>query len=341
MSMTRQELVRARHDAWDRLRRLLAARTQGALSKPAPAEIREISELYRSLAGDLMRVRRDKLGADLERQLDDLASRAHNLIYAQTSVGNRLRPLDLLADFPGAVRRNAAFVGLAFMLFYLPGGLAGGAAYVDESYALAVMSAGQLEAYEEMYRHPPSDQRNSNVNSAMTGFYINHNIGIALSCFATGILFGLGSLYFLLTNGIDIGVTFGHLARVGYGENIFSFVAAHSPWELTAIVLAGAAGFQMGFALVKTGGRTRVGNLQAHVPELLRQVAGIAVLLSIAALIEGWFSPSGAPVELKYAMSALGAAAVTALLVFVGRDRAVPEDVLLLRGAEREAEATP
>lgn len=333
--MTRDELVRTRRAAWERLSGLLVRvdNLRGVRRLP-PIEIRELSELYRSLAADLMRVRRDKLGADLERHLDGLANRAHNALYAGSNVGNRVKPIELLLEFPGAVRRNLAFFLIATALFYLPGAIAGTAAYFDESYALAVMSSEQLEQMEQMYSAADPNKRDANTDALMTGFYVHNNVGIAFRCFATGLIFGLGSMFYLLFNGLFIGVVFGHLARSGLGPQLFSFVSSHGPWELTAIVISGAAGMQMGYALVSTKGRTRLGNLQAHGLELLRQVAGAGVFLLAAALIEGNVSPSGIPRESKYILGGVGWVLVALILFFAGRDRPMPADVVALRSRE-------
>jgi uncharacterized membrane protein SpoIIM required for sporulation len=330
--MTREELVRTRDKSWARLREMLAlAESATGVKKLGPQGISELAQLYRGLAGDLMRVRRDKLGADLEQHLDMLAARAHNVLYAGTSIGNRLSVFSLIADFPAALRRNLRFFVLACFLFYGPGAIAGYAAYLDETYALAVLSHEQLEGMEHMHSKDHKEGRALDTDAAMTGFYVMNNVGIAFRCFATGVLFGLGPIFYLLFNGLVIGVVVGHLARTGYGENIFSFVSAHSPWELSAIVISGAAGIQMGFALVSTHGRTRLGNLQAHGLELLRQVAGAAAFLCLAAMLEGWYSPSSIPVEIKYITGAVGWATVLLIILFAGRGRPIPRDVLLLR----------
>ena len=330
--MTRDELVRQRGQQWKRLVELLrdAEQVSGA-KRLGPAGISELATLYRSLASDLMRVRRDKLGADLERHLDNLASRAHNVLYAGTSVAAGMRVHTLLLDFAPALRRNLRFFLLACFLFFGPGLVAGTAAYTDEAYALAVLSAGQLESMEQMHSKGHKDGRAADASAGMTGFYVFNNVGIAFRCFATGILFGLGPIFFLLYNGLTIGVVLGHLARAGQGENIFSFISTHGPWELTAIVISGAAGLQMGYALVSTHGRTRIGNLRAHVLELLRQVAGAAVFLLIAAVLEAWYSPSSLPPMVKYISGLMGWVLVFGIIARAGRHRPIPEDVKILR----------
>ncbi len=330
--MNRDQLVHRRGEAWRRLEALLQ-QSEGRLGVQSlgPQGIAELAQLYRGIASDLMRVRRDKLGADIERLLDNLASRAHNTLYAGSWAGSRTPLIALLLDFPGAVRRNAGFFWLAFLLFYGPLFLAGFAAYLDEAYALTVLSPGTIEQFEQMYAKGHAEGREANLDAQMTGFYVFNNIGIAFRCFATGIVAGLGPIYFSIFNGLNIGATFGHLIRVGHGENILSFGATHGPWELNAIVISAAAGLQMGWALVVSRGRTRAGNLVAHGLELLRQVAGAAAFLALAAVLEGWYSPSSLPPDVKYASGLLGCVLVTLILVFAGRQRPVPEDVLQLR----------
>lgn len=331
---TRQDLLQARSKAWTELETLVRrAEGPSGAARLNPSEISSLAAEYRALASDLLQVRRDRLGADLERHLDTLAGRAHNVLHAGAGADAGMLSVGaLILDFPGALRRNWRFFVLATVLFYGP--LAAGAfgAYSSEAYALAMLPPSQLEAVEQMYADAP-EREASGQNAAMTGFYIWNNVGIAFRCFATGILAGLGSIWFLVTNGLFIGAVFGHLIRVGLGPNILSFVASHSPWELTAITISGAAGLQMGLALVITHGRSRLGSLQSIGQELLRQVVGAAIFLFIAALIEAWVSPSPAPWPVKVAASVVGWGVVFGIIIGAGRGR-IPADV----NAKREFE---
>ncbi len=73
----------------------------------------------------------------------------------------------------------------------------------------------------------------------MTGFYVYNNIGIAFRCFATGVLFGLGSVFFLVYNGLMIGAVAGLVTAAGHGKNLLTFTCTHGAFELTAIVISG------------------------------------------------------------------------------------------------------
>ncbi len=105
----------------------------------------------------------------------------------------------------------------------------------------------------------------------MFGYYVMHNIGIAFQTFASGLLLGVGSAFFLVYNGLVIGAVAGHLSEIGFGQTFWSFVIAHGAFELTAIALAGAAGLQLGWALIAPRRLTRA--------EALKRAARKSVLL--------------------------------------------------------------
>ena len=84
-----------------------------------------------------------------------------------------------------------------------------------------------------------------------------NNIGIAFQCFAGGLFVGIGSLFFLVFNGAATPARIaGYLTARGLGENFYSFVVTHGAFELTAIVLSGAAGLRSAMRCWRPGRRT-------------------------------------------------------------------------------------
>ncbi len=133
-------------------------------------------------------------------------------------------------------------------------------------------------------------ERASSEDWMMFGYYVMHNIGIAFQTFAAGLLFGLGSVFFLIFNGLIIGAISGHLTEIGYGQTFWSFVIGHGAFELTAIALAGAAGLQLGWALIAPGQLTRSESLRLAARESVQLLCGVIVFLLIAAFIEAYWS---------------------------------------------------
>jgi uncharacterized membrane protein SpoIIM required for sporulation len=226
----------------------------------------------------------------------------------------------LTREFPRALRRNAGLFALACLLFYVPFFLTLVQTWKDQDAHLGILPIEMLEQMAQAYAKEPTGRAGGD-NALMAGFYVFNNVGIAFRCFATGILFGLGSAFFLVYNGAVTGAVFGHVIRTGGGLNILTFVAGHAPLELTAIVISGAAGLEMGRALVVTDGRTRLGSLWAERYGILAQIVGAAVMLLLAAAIEGFWSPSAAPARVKWIVGGVVMALVALYLSLAGRSR--------------------
>jgi uncharacterized membrane protein SpoIIM required for sporulation len=330
VSQSQDAFVAERRGDWGELDGLLAQDRQ--LHRLAGPGISRMAALYRAVCADLMRARAAGYGADLVAYLDGLAARAHNTLYAPPPY--RLSAVwQLFArDFPRTLRRRARFLAFSAALFVFPAGVGFVGAYSSRAFAAQVLPEGQLAGMEEMYSKG-FDGRDAGTNSAMAGFYVWNNVGIAFRCFATGVLFGLGSVFFLLYNGLLIGTVLGWVCHVGYGRNILTFVCGHSAFELTAIVIAGAAGLQMGYALVDTRGLTRWGSLRAQGREIAELILGAAGMLVVAAGVEGFWSPSALPAPVKWAVSGVLITLVTLYLSLAGRHDPRP-----LRPSRRRAQ---
>ncbi|MBX2797677.1 MAG: stage II sporulation protein M [Myxococcales bacterium] len=309
----RDAFVRERLKRWSELERLLAM---------GPKDGRGWGQLatgYRAVCADLARARSLGLPHDVQGFLDDLAGRAHNRLYSVRPTGLGLGLLrDALVGFPVELRRQWHFFLASSLLFWMPFLVGAIGAAADPAFASAILPNGQLEALEDIWSAEELS-RGFGGDASMAGFYVFNNVGIAFRCFATGILGGLGSVFFLVYNGLLIGTTFGYLSGIGLGWNLLDFTSGHSAWELTGICVSGAAGMRMGWALVVTHGRTRIGSLRAAAPSLYRLVLGIVVLLVVAAAIEGFWSAGPVPRAGKYAFGIAQWVFVGAWLLFGGR----------------------
>ena len=316
MNRTQDEFVAARKPAWDELDTLLA--NKHLLHKLPPTSISRAAGLYREICSDLMRARTAGYTSDVIDLLDSLAARASSAMYSAPPY--RLAGLwELIATgFPSSVRRNARFMALAAALFILPGLLGFAGALRSRGFAIQIMSESMVEQMEKSYSDLGRG-RDEGADSMMASFYVYNNVGIAFRCFATGILFGLGSVFFLVFNGLSIGVVAGAVTAAGHGRNLFTFIAGHGAFELTAIVISGAAGISMGYALVNAGQRSRWASLRAQAGDLFRMIMGAALMLLVAAFIEGFWSPSSILPPVKWGAAALLHVLVFAYLLFAGR----------------------
>ena len=198
-------------------------------------------------------------------------------------------------------------------------------AAAQPGYAAKVLGDHQVEAMEEMYRHPfdgsGSGDKLERSDAMMAGFYIVHNAGIGLSCYAWGLFCGIGTLWTLATNAISLGLSFGHMATTPQAPNFFTFVTAHGPFELTAIVFSGAAGLRLGSGLIFTEGQSRLASLRREGVKSLPIVGVATILFVLAAFLEGFVSASPLPYWSKATIAIVCASILAIYLFALGRGR--------------------
>ncbi|MFO1402271.1 MAG: stage II sporulation protein M [Steroidobacteraceae bacterium] len=312
---------------WDELRALLAA-LQGprAQRQAAAGAGPRIATLYRRSCEHLALATSRGYPAHIVEPLQQLTAAAHQLIYLERD----LRLAGLLGlvrgAIPRAVRAQAACVALAALAFALPALVMGLLVYRHPEFIALMLDPAHTREFEEMYA-PTAEHigraRDAGTDWAAFGFYIRHNIGIAFQCFAGGMFLGAGTLFFLVFNGLSIGAVAGYLSARGYAATFYPFVATHSAFELTAIVLAGAAGLRLGRALVAPGPWTRLQALKLAAGEAIVIVYGVILFLLVAALLEAfWSSSAWVPPALKFTVAAVCWCTVLAYLALQGRDAA-------------------
>ncbi len=239
-------------------------------------------------------------------RLNQLVIRGHHQLYA-TRMHFWHRVVDFfLRDFPRLIRQEWKAVALASFLFFGSFFAMIIAIQIEPELAYSILSGEQAAQMEDMY-DPEQHSRLGRIREAdsdvmMFGFYIRNNTGIGFQVFAGGLLYGLGSVFFLLYNGLVIGAAAGHLTQIGYIETFWGFVAGHSAFELTAIALSGAAGFKLAQALLMPGRKSRRLALLDNSKIAIRIIYGSATLFIMAAFVEAfWSSLAIIPVAVKYA----------------------------------------
>jgi len=286
----------------------------------------EIPQRYRRICQQLALARDRHYGADVVERLHRLAVRGHRVLYGARGDRKNRFLFFVFGGFSRLVRRERRNVALAAVCFFGPlfAMIAVLQAYPDFVHYL--LSPAQVTAYEAMYKpDAPRLGRTPAADSAfaMFGFYVWNNVKIAFQTFAGGLAFGIGTLFFLLFNGIVIGAVAGHLTQIGYTEPFYSFVSGHSALELTAIALSGAAGLKLGAALVKPGRLSRKQALVTAARGAAGLIYGAAAMLLLAAFVEAFWSPlTEVPVRLKYLVGIALWVAVFAYFLMMGRGRA-------------------
>jgi uncharacterized membrane protein SpoIIM required for sporulation len=301
------------------LRRL--RRRVGAVRHDIAAE--RLAWLYRRACEQLALARERSYPAHLTERLEQLTSEAHQLIYQHAELGIARLARFVATGFPQAVRAHAPYVTVALAVFAIPALVLGVLVYWRPELVLTMVDTGTAAEFDRMYADGMESLgrlRSAQTDWYMFGYYINNNIGVAFQCFTGGLAAGAGSLFYLALNGAYSGAVAGYVTERGHGANLWSFIVTHSAFELTAIVLSGAAGLRLGYALLVPGRRTRLKALTAAAREAVPIMYGVTTMLVVAAAIEAfWSSATWLPLSVKYGVALVCWIAVLAYLGRQGR----------------------
>lgn len=308
------DLLESRRENWRELESLCVRLEGRSRHKIEPATVTRFGSLYRAVCADLALADAYQLPLGTVQYLHRLVGRAHNLMYRSRTFALSTWAHQLLVEVPQRLFTDNC-LRLAFCVFWGVFLLSYMMAGRMPDYAERVVGKETLMQLEESYSQSPE------VHGMMAGFYIYHNIGIGLRCFAFGLLFGVGGLFVTVFNAAALGAMFGHMANSPHHDNFFQFVTAHGPFELTAIVLAAAAGMRLGFALVDTRGLSRLASLHRAAQEGMPAVAAAMLMFFMAAMIEGFLSPSPAPYWIKALVAVLSTGMLMFYFVILGYPR--------------------
>ncbi|VVP10320.1 hypothetical protein PS896_03303 [Pseudomonas fluorescens] len=324
----KQSLFESRHKAeWERFALALEHLERGKQT----SQVSGFPKAYRRLCQHLALAQERGYSSFLIDSLQQQALRGHQQLYRHRSrLGANLLSF-ILADFPRLVRAEWPFVLIAGLLFF--GSLIGVGVLVHAFPELVynLIPADQVREMQGMYDPVAghlgrTTERAASEDWVMFGYYVMHNIGIAFQTFASGLLAGVGSAFFLFYNGLVIGAVAGHLSEIGFGQTFWPFVIGHGAFELSAIALAGAAGLKLGWALIAPGRLTRGEALRLAARKSVLLICGVMLFLLIAAFIEAYWSAKTTVTPLtKYAVGAALWALVAMYLLFAGRTRHAPE----------------
>lgn len=281
---------------WPRLAQLIEQCERRGLRSLSAEELRELSRLYRRASSDLSLARargRDGLAVSL----NQLVGRAHGIVYARPPT-RAFNPGHFFGvTFPRTFRRCLPY-WLVSVGVLLAGATVGWVTTASNpawgEVLVSPVLRGMIEPFLE--GDAPAGEYFAGAQKTLGGggfasFLMLNNLKVALLCFALGLTWGLGTLYVLATNALMLGSALGLGVYHGKLVLMASVVAPHGVVELSAVVIAGAAGLRLGYALVNPGDLLRRDSLQVAAREAGQLALGLIPLFVFAGLVEGLLSP--------------------------------------------------
>jgi uncharacterized membrane protein SpoIIM required for sporulation len=311
-------------NAWQRLEELLKLLDGASLRRLRRDEVRELGRIYRRTASDLAIARAESRDPRLINYLNSLVIRAHGRIYrADAQGGKRIRNF-FARELPQTFRRTWRYTAVSFAVFFIFAVIGFvGTRYDPEFSELAGVPATFRETQIETKTHWWKDLNEANQMGA--SFIMQNNIRVTIYVFALGAFFGIGTLITLAEEGARNSAVLALTYREGFGNDLLTFMIGHGVIELSCIFIAGGAGLLIGSAMIMPGDLSRADALKTRGMEAVRLMLGVALLLVLAGIIEGFISPAPISPRIKYSIGAITGVALYSYLLLAGREAIAKE----------------
>lgn len=300
--------VSAHRSEWDRLDTLL--RRRRLLTGD---EADELVVLYQRTATHLSLIQSSAPDPQLTGRLTQLVARARSAVTGTRRASWRDATRFLTTGFPAALYRTR--------LWWVPTALL--------STAVAVLIGWWIGTHPEVQSTiaAPKELRElTRPGGQYETYYSSHpaasfaaqvwtnNAQAAALCLVLGAFLGLPVIWILLQNMLNVGVGIGLMSSVGRLDTFLGLILPHGLLELTAVFVAAGTGLRLGWTLIDPGPRTRRNALAEEGRAALGMAIGLALILFISGVIEGFVTPSGLP---TWARVGIGVMAELAFLAYV------------------------
>ncbi len=282
---------------WRAFAARLAGARRGGLGGMTEEQVSAFVADYRALTTDLARLTTASRGRDNPTlwYLNRLVAAGHAMLYRERPIAPRSIWRFMTRTVPAEVRRSAMPIGLAAALFFVPAAVAYIAVVREPAVAPRFIPPTMIDRAEQGVARAREGtgyiRDDPFVRPLMSSVIITNNVQVTFAAFAGGITLGVGTVYALVQNGVMLGGIFGLYQSKGILPLIVAFVAPHGVLELSAICIAGGAGFLIAGAILIPGARTRREALVANGQRAARLIAACTLLLLVAGSLEGLISP--------------------------------------------------
>ena len=298
--------VRLHSPEWERLGELTRRR------RLTGAEATELVDLYQRTATHLSMVRSAAPDPALVGSLTQLVAQARARVTGAHAPMWREVLTFFRVGFPVAVWRARYWwiaAGLGFTLVAVAVG-----AWVASTPAVQA-SLGTPEAIRQLVEEDFAAYYSSDAAAGFAAQVWTNNAWVSALVLIAGAFFVLPAVYVLAQNAINVGIVGGLMVANGRGDVFFGLIAPHGLLELTAVFVAAGAGMRLGWQWFDPGPRPRSVALAQEGRAAVAIAMGLAVVLLVSGVIEGFVTPSPLP---TWARIGIGALALGAFLAYVG-----------------------
>ncbi len=251
----------------------------------------EMAKDFTQLVDDLAYAKTFYPSSKVTQYINSEASKIYLSIYKNRKEESNRLIVFWKHDLPLTIHKHHRTVLFAFTLFLIFFSIGFFVSLQDEGVARSFFGDGYVDqTLENIDKGNPFGIYESGNPILSWLFLMIHNIRVSLLMFASGLFAGIPSLYFLAQNAAMVGIFDQFFVAKGLGLQFFLVVFVHGTLELTAIIIAGAAGLILGKSFLFPGTIRRIDAFKHGARDGVKIMIGLMPVFALAAFFEGFIT---------------------------------------------------
>lgn len=282
--MRETQFINQNKEKWQEFEQILDA--QGKDKDPE-----KLNDLFIQITDDLSYSRTFYANRSVRVYLNNLAQRIFFKIYkSRKSHGRRLLSF-WIDELPQLIYESRKAFRLSFTIFLLACLIGGFSSAMDSEFPSVIlgdsyvaMTLENIESGDPMRVYKQKGRFDMSLNITL------NNLRVAFLTFIMGAFYMIGSVIILIRNGIMLGAFQYFFIEKDLFWESFLTIWIHGTLEISAIVIAGAAGLTMGRGLAFPGAYNRLQAFQRSARRGIKIMIGVAPIIIMAGFIEGYLT---------------------------------------------------
>ncbi|MBC5994546.1 stage II sporulation protein M [Pontibacter cellulosilyticus] len=248
-----------------------------------------LADRFIELTDDLAYARTFYPESETTGYLNSLAGKTHQAIYRNKKVKQNRFYTFWKYELPYLMRQHHRQLFYAFVVFAVAFGLGALSAALDDTFVRLILGDSYVnQTLQNIRNGDPMAVYKSQGEAEMFLMITINNVKVSFMAFALGVFFSLGTFWVLFSNGIMVGAFQFFFYKQGLLLTSVLTIWIHGTLEISAIVLAGTAGFVMGNSLLFPKTYSRLHSFKQGARRGLKIVVGLVPIFITAGFLEGF-----------------------------------------------------
>jgi uncharacterized membrane protein SpoIIM required for sporulation len=248
-----------------------------------------LANLYIELTDDLAYAQTYYPQSQTVIYLNNLISKVHNLIYRNKKEQKSRLITFWTKELPLLLAGQQKYLLYSFIIFSIAVSIGAVSAAYDDSYVRLILGDGYVNmTIANIEKGDPMGVYKGSGESEMFLTITVNNIKVSFLTFILGIASSFGTGYILFQNGIMLGAFqyFFHTHDLLLTSALSIWI--HGTLEISAIIIAGAAGIIMGNSVLFPGTYSRLDSFKHGARKGLKLIIGLVPIFIVAGFLEGF-----------------------------------------------------